>query len=359
LIGRRRAILWIAVNSVILAAATLWVVSVVFGGSPVPGSPLTIDEKAGSLPASPAEPPIPDRKVFLKPAGPYFGLNTPQAPWSSSELDSVSKRAGARPTLIEFFIKWNEDFRADAVAMCYRQRALPLLSWEPWAGVKAGQNQPAYALRRIIRGQFDPYITKFATAVRDQRWPVAIRLAHEMNGNWYPWSEKRSGNRKGEFVQAWRHVHDIFTKVGATNVIWVWSPNILRPVPSVNLRQLYPGDAYTDWVGLVGYAVGERTAAQVFDPTMKAIRKFTRKPVLITETGASPGPQKAAWTADLFRWLRQHRDVVGFVWFQTAPASGATGDWRFTTDAATEKAFQNGIKQSTLAPPLEYVFRLA
>jgi hypothetical protein len=353
LISRRRAVLWIAVNSAILVAATSWVVVVAFGSSPVPGSAPAVSQSAPVPGAPPTQAPVPDRNAFLKPAGTHFGINTPQAPWSSAELETVSTQAGTPPTLIEFFVKWNEDFRPEAVAMCYRQRALPLLSWEPWAGVKAGQSQPAYALRRIIRGQYDDYLTRFATAVRDQRWPVAIRFAHEMNGDWYPWSEKRSGNRKGEYVRAWRHVHDVFTKVGATNVIWVWSPNIVRPVPKVGLRELYPGDAYTDWVGMVGYAVYERTAAQVFDPTLRLIRKFTDKPVLITETGASPGPKKAGWTANFFGWLRQHRDVVGFVWFQTTPASGATGDWRFTTDPATQKAFRDGLKQSTLAPPLD------
>ena len=47
-----------------------------------------------------------------------------------------------------------------------------------------------------------------------------------MNGNWFPWSEGVNGNQAGEYVTAWRHVHDIFTAVGATNVTWVWCPNV-------------------------------------------------------------------------------------------------------------------------------------
>ena len=47
-----------------------------------------------------------------------------------------------------------------------------------------------------------------------------------MNGSWFPWSEGVNGNRAGEYVAAWRHVHDIFTAVGATNVTWVWCPNV-------------------------------------------------------------------------------------------------------------------------------------
>jgi hypothetical protein len=352
---RRRSALWIVVNGLLLTSLTLWLVARAFAGSPVSTSSASGASAAASASASATPPPVPTRDVFLRPSAPYFGLMTPQSPWSRSEIDALSRRAGARPTVLEFFVKWNQEFRPDAVAMCYRQQALPLLSWEPWAGPNYGLSQPAFALRKISAGAYDPYITRFATAVRSQRWPVAIRFAHEMNGNWYPWSESRSGNHAGDYVRAWRHIHDVFTRLGATNVIWVWSPNIIRPVPQVALRPLYPGDKYVDWVGMVGYGAGERAAGEVFDPTIAALRTFTRKPLLITETGAEPGPAKAAWTASVFPWLRKHRDVIGFVWFEMSQSTGANADWRFTADPRTEKVFHGGIVQSTLARPPNYI----
>lgn len=336
---------------------TLWLVARAFVSDPVSAASSAATATAtavDSAAASATPPPVPSRDAFLRPRSPYFGLTTPQSPWSRSEIDSVSRRAGARPTVLQFFVKWDQEFRPDAVAMCYRQHALPLLSWEPWTGPADGLSQPAFALRKISAGAYDSYLRRFATGIRDQRWPVAIRFAHEMNGNWYPWSESRSGNHPGDFVQAWRHVHDVFARVGARNVIWVWSPNIIRPVPNVSLRALYPGDNYVDWVGMVGYGAGERTAGEVFDPTIAVLRTFTRKPLLITETGAEPGPTKAAWTASFFPWLRRHHDVIGFTWFELSPSTGANADWRFTADPRTEKAFHAGIVQSTLAPPLGY-----
>jgi hypothetical protein len=371
---RRASAVWIAGNATVLAALTLWLVATVFVSSPTadsrsgPGPDTTSATAAGpaaraaaaraaaerSASALPVPPPVPSKGVFLNPPAPNFGLSTPQAPWSRSELNAVSARAGAHPTLIEFFVKWTQEFRPDAVSMCYSQHALPVLSWEPWAGVKYGENQPAFALRRIISGDYDTYIVRFARGIRDQRWPVALRFAHEMNGNWYPWSESRSGNRPGEYVQAWRHVHDIFTRVGATNVIWVWSPNIIRPVPQVNLTALYPGDSYVDWVGMVGYDARELTAGEVFDPTIARIRMFTHKPLVITETGAGPSPWKAAWTTSLFYWLRKHPDVVGFVWFELSRSDGGVADWRFSADPRTQQAFHDGIVESNLAPPIAY-----
>lgn len=40
----------------------------------------------------------------------------------------------------------------------------------------------------------------------------------------YPWGPQN--NDPSEFVAAFRHVHDVFDSVGASNVIWIWSPHL-------------------------------------------------------------------------------------------------------------------------------------
>ena len=344
--------MWMLVHALVLGSLTYGVVAVTTPGLPAPPIVTSLrarQEAVQRAVLTPAPPPIPSKGQLVRPTGKHFGVSTYQAPWLWPEVQRVARLAGARPTLIEYFVKWTEGFRPAAVATCYGQDALPVLSWEPWAGPDHGLDQPRYALAAIAAGRFDPYIIRFAQGIRQQRWPVVLRFAHEMNGPWYPWSEQRSGNRPGDYVRAWRHVHNVFQRVGAGNVIWVWSPNILRPVPRVSLKALYPGDRYVDWVGLVGYAVGERTGAQVFDPTLAALRAFTRRPVLVTETGAQPGPNKAPWTADFFGWLNRHRDVIGFVWFQHDQATGGGADWKFSSDPATLQAFRQGLAHTRLA----------
>ena len=169
-----------------------------------------------------------------------------------------------------------------------------------------------------------------------------------MNGYWYPWGVGVNGNTSGDYVAAWRHVHDVFAQVGATNVVWLWSPNIIRSLPRVGLADLYPGDAYVDWVGLTGYAKPESTADAVFQPTINRLRRFTTKPLLITETGAAPGPQKAPFTADLLAWTAARTDVLGFVWFEkTNPGSRA--DWRFESDPGSLAAMRTGLDNFPLA----------
>lgn len=341
--------LWLGVNALILVGLGGWILA---PGTTAPPSA----DPAAELPPTrawlpPAEPARPDKADILDGDGLRFGVSSPEVPWSGERYEWLAGQAGAGPSMIEFFVHWTQDYPWGTVESSYQRNAVPVISWEPWAGQAGGTSQPEYGLRRIADGGFDGYVRAFAVAVRDHGAPVVIRFAHEMNGHWYPWSEQRSGNRPGEFVDAWRRVHDTFREVGAGNVIWLWSPNILRPVPEVSLADLYPGDSYVDWVGMVGYGVAERTAGAVFDPTHEALRELTGKPLVITETGAQPGDRKAGWIEDFFGWLAAHPDVIGFIWFEYRPDQGASADWRFTETPQTVAAFQAGISDAELAPP--------
>jgi hypothetical protein len=339
----------VGVNGLILIGLAGWILAPSATG-PAPEDRATpAAEPTG--PGVTAPPLLPDREDILDIEGNWFGVSSPDVPWSSERCEWLAEQAGAPPTMIQFFVHWTQDYPAETVEISYQRDALPVLSWEPWAGLAEGTSQPDYALRRIIDGEFDPYIEAFASAVGEHGWPVAIRFAHEMNGHWFPWSEQQSGNRPGEYVEAWRHVHDIFDELDVANVIWLWSPNILRPVPDVSLAALYPGDGYVDWIGMVGYAVEESTAAAVFDPTLAALRQFTDKPLVITETGAQPGERKAVWIEDFFGWLSGHPDVIGFIWFEYDTDQGGHADWRFTETPATVAAFQDGVAATELAPP--------
>ena len=77
-----------------------------------------------------------------------------------------------------------------------------------------------------------------------------------MNGDWFPWAENANGNQPGDYVAAWRHVHDIFTSVGATNATWVWCPYVDATPKLGPLARYYPGDDYVDWTCLDGFNWG-------------------------------------------------------------------------------------------------------
>ena len=282
----------------------------------------------------------------------YFGVSATNVPFAPSALRAIAAKAGESPDMVEYYVNWTQNFEPSAVSSAYAQGAIPVLTWESFGGLKGSTwntlNQPAYALSTIINGSHDAYITAFAKAVAASRLPVVIRFDHEMNGNWFPWNEDRNGNSTGQYVEAWRHVWTIFHQAGATNVIWDWAPNVIRGATISDLAELYPGDQYVDWIGLSAYEDTETTPQQLVDPSLTEIRRFTKLPMLITETGAQPGSRKAQYTANFLSWLPGQSDVIGFIWNEIPASAGSGTDWGFDADSTTLSAFQKGIKGLTL-----------
>ncbi|PZG24259.1 beta-mannanase [Micromonospora craterilacus] len=307
--------------------------------------------------ASPRPPEVfpPAEKVFI-------GVATKEGPYDFTPVDDFTAAARHQPQVMLFSSGWATDTFDRALFDGISGRGmLPMLAWEPWdyrldeKARKQGaarrtidrlrSNQPDYRLSRITRGDFDEYLLSWAEGIKALDHPVAIRFAHEMNGNWYPWCETANGNRPGDYVKAWRHVHDLFEAAGATNVIWVWSPNTRWDGSTPKLATLYPGDEYVDWVGLSGYyGMGAfskyRSFDAIFKQTIKEIRTFSGKPLVITETGASDtGGRKAEWITETFRLLPRHEDIIGLIWFEVTKEQ----DWRIVSSPAVAAAFARAV----------------
>jgi beta-mannanase len=163
-----------------------------------------------------------------------------------------------------------------------------------------------------------------------------------MNGDWYPWgtqSDNPDGNSPADYI-AWRHVHDIFTSVGATNVRWLWSLNITYQA-ATPASAIYPGDSYVDWVGIDGYNTGSpwKSAAALLDETYNAITAVTNKPMLIAETAsAETGGDKGSWITQTFDndIPTTMPAVRGIIWFDADEGI----DWRVNSSASSLAAYR-------------------
>lgn len=297
---------------------------------------------------SPSTPPSvfpPEGKVFL-------GVQTTQGPYDFADLDAFTAATGHGPTVLQFSQSWaHNQFDRTVFDRVVERHMLPVLGWEPWDYAAPGQagshgEQPSYRLSRIIGGDFDGYITSWAEGIKNLDYPVAVRFGHEMNGFWYPWCEQSNGNRKGDYVKAYQHIHRIFQQVGATKVTWIWSPNVTYP-SAEPLKGLYPGDEYVDWIGLSGYygtagVKDYRSFDRIFADTFAELHTFTKKPIVITETGATNASgQRARWVRDMFAQLPRHPDVIGVIWFETVKEV----DWRLAATPAAAKEFGDGAAQ--------------
>jgi beta-mannanase len=364
---RARLRIWAVVNVVALALLVSWVYrnagqnSAHASSGKTAVSTVAVQTSAGATTTAGASAkptatavPIPTKAQILAETGSgtsakYFGISAQDAPWSATAVQAIAKKAGVAPNMVEYYVNWSQKFDPAAVYDAYAEGALPVVTWEPFAGLTGSEsgnlNQPSYSLETIIDGGHDAYITAFANAIKAVKAPVVLRFAHEMNGSWYPWSEGYNGNTSGQYVEAWRHVWTLFQQAGATNVIWDWAPNILRGASNrATLSELYPGDGYVDWVGVTAYEDTESTASALLSPTLDVIRAFTQKPLLVSETGAQPGSAKAGFTADFLSWLPRQSNVVGFIWNEITKAQGAGANWGFDADSSTLAAFQSGIK---------------
>jgi beta-mannanase len=266
-----------------------------------------------------------------------FGMDVP----SLHALDESETAVGSRAAIVGTFSDWAHapDFPTDLARRINARGAVPLVSWEPWDSWRGGADQPAYALRRITAGDHDALIDRWAEQIAAYRRPVMLRFAAEMNGDWLPWSTGVNGNRRGDYVAAWRHVRARFRRAGARNAVWVWNP-IAAYDGSTPLRELFPGRRGVDWVAVDGYNWGAsrdwgwQSYADIFAPTVRAFGELAPdKPVMIAETGCAPDPRKASWVTRTLRSARAD-GVDAVVWFEFAKET----DWRLSESADVASA---------------------
>jgi beta-mannanase len=278
-----------------------------------------------------------------------LGAYIAHAPFKPSEIDTFATLVGKMPAVVMWYQDWvhSKQFRTDLLEEVLDRGATPMVTWEPWNST-GDAHQSQFALRTIIAGRHDSYIRSWARAAARYGQPFYLRFAHEMNGDWYPWAAGVNGNTSEEYIAAWRHVVDIFRAEGASNVRWVWSPNVVYR-GSTPFDEVYPGDGYVDWIGLDGYNIGAsrangrwRSVADIFEVSYDVIAEMTSKPMLIAETAsAEQGGEKAIWIKEgmlediplLFPRVR------AVIWFNENKES----DWRVDTSPTTLAAYKQVV----------------
>ena len=315
--------------------------------------------------------PAPSRAATSQPGGPiYWGawigshLTGTESPWDMGAVAKFESMAGKPVSLINFSSPFADCSRQPCSYYRFPEAemerirshgAIPFFSWGSQS-TPARLDQPDFQLSDVIEGRHDAYIREWAEAARDWGKPFFLRFNWEMNGDWFAWVEGVNGNRPGEYVAAWRHVHDIFTAVGATNATWVWCPNVDPHGKLKDLAPLYPGDAYVDWTGLDGYNWGTNPSSpkgwmsfnQLFRSTYDRIVGSIApgKPLVVSEFGSSEhGGSKAAWIADALRAAATEYPLLrGLLWFEKYDDGM---DWPLATSAAAASAFAAGISSPT------------
>ena len=197
----------------------------------------------------------------------------------------------------------------------------------------------ALTLQAIVAGQTDAYLRQTARVVRRYRAPVFIRLAQEMNGDWFPWS-----GDPALYVAFWRHVWRVFHAAGATNVRWIWGPDLLsyrdQPTFEAATAPYWPGGRYVDLVGptMVEFAYETNCEVACRFARIDWLHTTFLKPVWLAETKVDAA-ERYAWLKSLRPALAASPWVTGVIWSETtslAEQNGGAGvgdmNWSLTTD---------------------------
>jgi hypothetical protein len=265
-------------------------------------------------------------------AASYLGVYEPGAPSAYQQVTGFTQAAGREPNMAGYFSGWGQPFAASFARQARAHGAVPLIQVDPtYASVKG-----------IAAGAYDDYLRSYADSVRKYGHAVIIGFGHEMNAPWYSWGYRHVPART--FVAAWRHIVTVFRSQGADNVTWLWTVN--DSLPSTGpLTAWWPGASYVTWVGIDGYFYRPSdTFTSVFGNTIREIRSFSRKPVLLSETAVGPRAGQPGKIGSLFTGMRQS-GLLGLVWFDETQDGGVyQQDWRLEDNPAAEAAFRRGVQ---------------
>ena len=296
-------------------------------------------------------------RAKYEPAGDtvYHGASLPDA-WSENglrrQIADYNTAAGKKISVVTWFASAYEKGRMTSWRASYspnlarvkRLGAVSLIKFSTQDYVYDETRKMA-DLRAIGRGVWDEYFVQAALSVREFGGPVFISINHEMNGNWYPYSQAYPGSRttSADYVAAWKRIVGIFRKNGANNVAWVWSPNV-PDVGGIGYAAYYPGDDYVDWIGVSLYSGNAATAMnEIYGEYAE------KKPFFITEWATAPEknrynpnfPGEVKWVKNFFETLNQtYPRVKAISWFNWDQGDG---DYRLQRVPEQAQAYADDV----------------
>lgn len=261
---------------------------------------------------------------------------------SKEDIKRYKAKAVKAPKIVMWFHAFvlGFVFPAQACSVANEANAYPFIRLEPWSW--RGKDDNSFSLEDIIKGRFDEGLAQFAQGAKMWGRPLFLSFGHEMNGNWYPWSENPA-----EYKAAYKRVFEIFKKAGVENITWVWNPN-MEPLDGV--MDYYPGDEFVDWIGIDGFNWGNTqdfsswlSFEEIFAKAYELFRSSANKPLMISEfASAEQGGNKAVWIKATYKSIQRMERLKAAVWFDLKKEA----DWRIDSTAASRSAFAAAISDN-------------
>jgi len=270
----------------------------------------------------------------------HFGAFTYGGVWQGMEpVARLEANLGRRLDVVHWFMNWDHAYDARLVDSVLAAGSAPLISWQPHR----------QSVADIAAGAYDDYLRSWADGLAAAPGVVYLRPFPEMNGTWVPWSGDPDG-----LVAAWTRMTALFDAAGASNVRWVWAPNVTdEPRTDANrMERYYPGAEHVDVLALSGYNwgatkpdIGWRSFEEIFAGGYARLVELGTQPVWIAEVASTDeGGDKAAWVRDLFASTAFPR-LEAIVWFDENKET----DWRLTSTPDVLAAVQASLGVAPIA----------
>jgi hypothetical protein len=266
--------------------------------------------------------------------------------YGNGTLAQTDALIGRKPLLHLNYFDWVTDWTADpSIPADFADGRVPLVNWEPYDASGGMIN-----FDDVISGSYDSTIRARAANAKAFGHRFFLDFAAEMNGD-----EAWTNHDAAKYIAGWRHVHDIFTTVGATNVVWAWCPNVTdSDGTNAATMSYYPGDSYVDWTGVDGYnwgtsqpGFGWQTFKQVFQDIYPLLAA-KKKPILIGEMASDEvGGSKAQWIDGIIPTLRGSFPMVkAFVWFDIKKER----DWQINSSPSALASYSRMARDTFMNP---------
>jgi hypothetical protein len=321
--------------------------------------------------------------VPIPESGAYHGAVTDLA-----GLDELECSVGKKFSLLKIYQAfWHEGFFDNLADRIDSHGAVVFLNLDPVIDDDPSSLVSEVNLNacQVLSGDYDNMVITFATQIKNWEQPLLLSSAGEMNADWPGWAGAKNfgpdcsrtytetsdlyghygcvtptikcADGPERYRDMYRHIHDIFTTEGVTNVTWVWVVNHESfPDDGVHpwnqLTNYYPGDAYVDVISVDGYNWGRdelggwRTFDEVFSETLTTLSNtYPTKPLIIGEFASAEGTtplSKANWITDAYsRITSTWPSIKAVVWYNSPVGGDPT--FPITSSAESLRAYREAV----------------
>lgn len=295
----------------------------------------------------------------------YLGMWT-EGFWNESTytlhpeaLTSLQNLIGKKVAIAHYYRGWENLGRESIITELQTISSngwRPMISTNPYFFSQCPQSDKNI-YKTIAEGSCDKFLETVGDNLKLFGKPVFLRFAWEMNIDSIEWSVQKTGSTAEDYIQAWRRLHEIVVAKGATNTIWVWSPNV-NTAGSIPYNLLYPGDMYVDWLALDGYNWGNtqswthwQSFSEIFRDSYNTIDALSpAKPIMIAEVNTTDsGGNKPAWYQDMLATQIPYNfpKIKAVIFYNENRSQKEQVNWLITITPTSLDTFSKYIKSDT------------